>query len=278
MITRNCSPIITFVFEAIFQEAMPMTPPALVALLVMTSGVVLYTYNDVTLTGTGLFACFVDIFVGIIAALLQRRYIALYPVNISFGGMVLLQNVIGVLPDIALVFAIGEPRKWDNLQGHPAGDYLMFALSCVLGLTMGWASINAQQYVTATTMMVMGNANRILIILGGAIFVGEQYTWLGIFGIILAISGSIWYGYTRTRVVYGQSRMRFLSVADGLNKLGDTSSNSNSAPGSNPSDVASNPSDGSRAGDLGDAASDSGTSEPEVRVVPPESSGVAPRS
>ena len=55
-----------------------------------------------------------------------------------------------MLPDIALVFAIGEPKRWENIPGHSTGDYLMFALSCVLGLTMGWASINAQQYVTAT--------------------------------------------------------------------------------------------------------------------------------
>ena len=27
MITRNCSPILTFIVEAVFQEAMPMTPP-----------------------------------------------------------------------------------------------------------------------------------------------------------------------------------------------------------------------------------------------------------
>ena len=128
--------------------------------------------------------------------------------------------------------------------------------------------------------MVMGNANRILIILGGALFVGEHYTWLGIFGIILAISGSIWYGYTRTRVVYGQQKMRFLSVADWLNKLGDTSSNSNSAPGGNPSDIASNQSEGSRAGDFEDVASESG--EEQGRVVLARGlaaeSGEAPRN
>ena len=31
MITRNCSPIITFIIEAVFQEAMPMTPPVSVS-------------------------------------------------------------------------------------------------------------------------------------------------------------------------------------------------------------------------------------------------------
>ena len=91
-----------------------MTPPALVALLVMTAGVVLYTYNDTTLTATGLIACFIDIFVGIIAALLQRRYIALHPVSISFGGMLLLQNVVGgrrphALPTAPRVCSLSAP-------------------------------------------------------------------------------------------------------------------------------------------------------------------------
>jgi len=241
MITRNCSPIITFLFEACFQEAILMSPPALMALVVMTSGVILYTYNDVSLSATGLAACFIDIFVGICAALLQRRYIAIHPVDISFGGMLLLQNALGMLPDIALLFASQEPWHWHKIVDyvpkhdenvtqlaldhpgvhltHPWTDYAMFVLTCGLGLVMGWATINAQQYVTATTMMVMGNCNRILIIVGGAIIIGEQYTWVGVIGIVLAISGSVWYGYTRTRVVYADKKMKFLSVADNLDKL-----------------------------------------------------------
>jgi len=241
MITRNCSPIITFLFEAIFQEAILMSPPALMALIIMTSGVVLYTYNDVSLSAVGLASCFLDIFVGIAAALMQRRYIAVHPVDVSFGGMLLLQNTIGMFPDVILLFAIREPWSWDRIVhavvpigenvslaeleakghvGHHWGDYAMFFLTCGLGLVMGWASINAQQYVTATTMMVMGNCNRILIIVGGAIVIGEQYTWIGVFGIALAISGSIWYGYTRTRVVYGNKKMKLLSYADNLDRLG----------------------------------------------------------
>lgn len=60
-------------------------------------------------------------------------------------------------------------------------------------------------------MMVMGNVNRILIIVGGTIVVGEEYTWLGVLGIILAIAGSIWYGYTRTQAQYGRIRFQWLT-------------------------------------------------------------------
>ena len=72
-------------------------------------------------------------------------------------------------------------------------------------------------------MMVLGNTNRILIIVGGAIVMHEAYSWQGVFGIILAISGSVWYGYTRAKVLYGRDKMRLLSVAGGLDKLDKSS-------------------------------------------------------
>lgn len=95
----------------------------------------------------------------------------------------------------------------------------MLGLSCIFGLIMGWSILNAQQYVTATTMMVMGNVNRIVIIIGGAVIMRESYSWLAIAGIIIAVIGSIWYGYTRSRVAYGKKKPQFLSFADGLDKL-----------------------------------------------------------
>lgn len=97
---------------------------------------------------TGLITCFVDIIVGILAAMLQRRYIALFPVSISFGGILLMQNALGLIPGSILMASVQEPQNWHRLGGHSVGAYLMLSLSCLVGLVMGWSSINAQQYVT----------------------------------------------------------------------------------------------------------------------------------
>lgn len=105
-------------------------------------------FTDRLYEHSGLLSCFADIFLGILAAMLQRRYIAVYPVAISFGGMLLLQNFIGLFPDAVFALGIGEHHEWGSLFGRSVSAYLMFALSCILGLVMGWASINAQQYVT----------------------------------------------------------------------------------------------------------------------------------
>ena len=41
------------------------------ALAIMTTGVVLYAYNDISLSPLGLAICFIDILVGIISAVAQ---------------------------------------------------------------------------------------------------------------------------------------------------------------------------------------------------------------
>uniref|UniRef100_A0A7S3BBG1 EamA domain-containing protein n=1 Tax=Haptolina ericina TaxID=156174 RepID=A0A7S3BBG1_9EUKA len=164
----------------------------------------------------------------------------------SFAAMLLLQNTVGMLPDVIFLFAKGEEKDYPDRFDPTSPDrpppvaYVMLGLTCVLGLVMGWSMLNAQQYVTATTMMVMGNVNRILIIVGGAILMGESYSWLAIAGIMIAISGSIWYGYTRARVAYGKRKPQFLSVAEGLDKLDPESRSKSGHDVSQYSDGASN--------------------------------------
>ena len=86
MVMRNLAPLITFVIECVFLETVPMTAPAIAALVLMTSGVALYIYNDLTFTWDGFLLNLLDVFVGIGSTLMQRRLLALKPVDISFTG------------------------------------------------------------------------------------------------------------------------------------------------------------------------------------------------
>lgn len=70
---------------------------------------------------------------------------------------------VALLPEAAMLILSREPERWiERLQSHSvdAVDWAMLAMSCVLGLAIGWANINAQQHITATAMQAIGTFNR----------------------------------------------------------------------------------------------------------------------
>lgn len=77
-----------------------------------------------------------------------------------------------------------------------AVDWSLLGLSSLLGLVIGWATINVQQHITATAMQALGNFNRIAIIFGGMLLLGERYGPMAAGGLALALGGSIWFAYT----------------------------------------------------------------------------------
>lgn len=53
----------------------------------MSAGIALYISNDFELTVEGFVYTMIDVLIGIAAALLQRRYLSVHPVKVSFGGL-----------------------------------------------------------------------------------------------------------------------------------------------------------------------------------------------
>ena len=177
----------------------------------------------------GLFWVIADVALGVLARLLQRRMLSTHPVDISFAGMLLLNNGVALLPEAAMLFLSREPQQWAaQLRAHPADavDWALLAMSCVLGLAIGWASINAQQHITATAMQAIGTFNRcaqalphliptpphrlelaathstlfshlrLAIIFCGMLFLGERYSPTAASGLALALGGAIWFTMT----------------------------------------------------------------------------------
>jgi drug/metabolite transporter (DMT)-like permease len=135
--------------------------------------------------------------------LYQRKMIAVEPIDVSKTGMLLLNNGISILPTtILFLLPIWDPPEYTNFgkfASSNAGDYVMLFLSCVCGVAIGWTAINAQQYVTATTMLVVTNMNKIVVVIYG------MFRWpdkeprdaTAILGVSIAITGGIWYALVR---------------------------------------------------------------------------------
>lgn len=56
--------------------------------------------------------------------------------------------------------------KWEKIQNWGTEEskwyhFVVLAISGVCGVAIAWTSINAQQYVTATTMLLITNLNKV---------------------------------------------------------------------------------------------------------------------
>eukprot|EP00966_Prymnesium_polylepis_P239040 5528615-Prymnesium_polylepis.1 len=137
-------------------------------------GVILFVFNDITFSFAGIMFCALDVSIGVVLRLMQRRMLVITPVDISLAGMLCINNVCAFLPVAAVAWYLGEPQLWASLlQAATAKDYLLVFSSCILGVAVGWSIILVQQRVTATAMQMLSNMNRLAIIVGGVLFVGE---------------------------------------------------------------------------------------------------------
>ena len=46
---------------------------------------------------------------------------------------------------------------------QPYYVFLLLLLSCVVGIAIGWAGVNAQAHLTATSFLVVGNVNKFVV-------------------------------------------------------------------------------------------------------------------
>jgi len=76
--------------------------------------------------------------------------------------------------------------------------------SCVNGVAISWAGINAQAYVTATTFMVLGNLNKFVVIGFGIAVLNEASSWQAIVGCMIALGGGALYARARSNLVVSE--------------------------------------------------------------------------
>ena len=161
-VVRNLSPLLMLPVETLLQEKVEYDVHTLVSLFVILGGVVIYVREDVRTSPLGVVLLVVNMILAMTDRLVQRRFIAVTPLDISKTGMVWLNNTIGILPQIGMLFVFNEPAQWsERLNAVQIPQWIAFGFSCALGIGIGWTAVNAQKYVSATTFMVVGNVNKL---------------------------------------------------------------------------------------------------------------------
>jgi len=200
-VVRNIAPLVTLPIEKMFQEDIPADCHTFLILIYVACGALLYMRDDIYFSAFGLVMMLVNAMVASLERLMQRRLIAVKPVDISKTGMLLINNTVGLPYAASVLLFYPEYQHWSIISGRVLSDYLLLLLSCIVGVAIGWSAINAQSYVSASTMLVLTNLNKVIVIAYGMLLLGEARTPQAIMGCLIALSGGLLYGQDRRRLM-----------------------------------------------------------------------------
>lgn len=193
IVVRNVAPIVTMVIERLFQEKIEISGKMVGSLLVVIAGVALYTSHDVHFSPVGMAYMGLNMVSAVLERLLQRKMIAVEPIDVSKGGMMLLNNAFALVPMGALLVFFGEHHKWARLRSLTVMDGALLFVSCINAVGISYAGINAQGYVSATTFMVLSNLNKFVVVAFGMIVLREASSWQAVVGCTAALFGGVLY-------------------------------------------------------------------------------------
>ncbi|EOD06298.1 hypothetical protein EMIHUDRAFT_121316 [Emiliania huxleyi CCMP1516] len=201
VVLRNVAPLVSMAIEGVITgERIEVDGATILSLLLILGGVGLYVSNDVAFSPTGVAWMAFNMTAGVLERLLQRRMIAVEPVDINKTGLMLLNNVVSLLPMSVLVYCTGEVPQWRLLARLSTADGMLLLASCVNAVAISWAGINAQAYVTATTFMVLANLNKFVVVAFGIAVLHEASSWQAVVGCGTSLLGGAAYARARSNL------------------------------------------------------------------------------
>lgn len=204
---RALTPLLTLMIERLYPNPPQVTSASLSALLLMVAGAVLYARDlqsykaDKTSYHALGWICLNTLF-ACTERLLQRKMLDKNhsPVDMSKASVSMVNNLFGMFPLIVAAVLTNETSQIAPTLAHMTwSGYLMVFLSCVVGVGISIAAIWAQTLVSATSMLVLTNANKFAVILTEIYVLPETHaaTRFQIGGAVFAIVASVLYAKIR---------------------------------------------------------------------------------
>ena len=191
MAIRNMSPLVALPLEYWFLETAPnVTPWTVVSLLMVTLGCLLYVMNDLQTNALGILLTTVNMLCGVFDRLIQRHLLA--EASVPKETLLLVNNTIGGILVMGLAIVRGEDVAGAVARSSALQCYL-WGSSVVVGLLLGYSGAMAQSHVSATTHLLVANVNRLVVLVIGALVLGEvpTYRMMGAAG--LSLLGTVLY-------------------------------------------------------------------------------------
>ncbi|CAK0884419.1 unnamed protein product [Prorocentrum cordatum] len=202
LIMRNILPILTFGFEkALFNQPESMCWKVVLSLAVTLAGSVLYGFVDISATNLGKMLILVNCAFTIVDRLVQAHLEkGNKDFSISISMCMLLNNGLGIVPMFALAIATGEIGHWGHSltsADRKICTWFLVVMSGLCGASLGYVGLRTQQLVSGTTVLVMQNFNKLLVISIGMGIFHEHLTPMSLLGCLISLLGCFVYGYMR---------------------------------------------------------------------------------
>jgi drug/metabolite transporter (DMT)-like permease len=200
LIMRNILPILTFGFEKVlFNQPEFMCWKVIMSLVVTLIGSVVYGFVDVSATSLGKALILVNCAFTIVDRLVQAKLLkGNKDFSISISMCMLLNNALGIVPMVVLALVNGEAAHWGHsLVSADLDTWFLVVMSGLCGASLGYVGLRTQQLVSGTTVLVMQNFNKLLIISLGMFLFHEHMTALSLLGCLVSLLGCFAYGYLR---------------------------------------------------------------------------------
>lgn len=122
------------------------------------------------------------------------------PVDISKMGVTLLNNLLGMIPLAFVAMYVEEHKQLAAVASQLDGMGIFWIVcSCIVGVAISFSGILVQSLISATSFLVLINANKFVIILLEVWYLHDsrKLTPLQIVGAMIAVCGSIVYGWAK---------------------------------------------------------------------------------
>lgn len=200
LILKNFLPIVSFAAEkALFDTPLSVTASMLFSLLLTFAGTVLYGFADASVTNWGKLLVVVNCGFTLADRLVQTYYLKLSKdFTLSVPLCMLLNNTLGVVPILALAFASGEMPQWAAVVAQAnSATWLWVVLSSGCGACLGYVGLKTQQLVSGTTVLVLQNFNKVLLLAASTAVLGDSMPPLSWLGCAISICSCCWYSALR---------------------------------------------------------------------------------
>uniref|UniRef100_A0A7S1WP33 Sugar phosphate transporter domain-containing protein n=1 Tax=Alexandrium catenella TaxID=2925 RepID=A0A7S1WP33_ALECA len=200
VVLKNVLPIISFGAEKVlFDIPAKTTALMLLALLVVLGGTLIYGLVDFSCTPFGKILILVNCLFTMADRLAQTHLLKLSSdFSISVPSCMVLNNTLGILPILVLALARNEVGHWPDAFRHTSQSaWFWVAASSCCGACLGYLGLKTQKLVSGTTVLVLQNFNKTLIIVISCAAYHDVLTSVSMAGCAVSILGSLLYGYSR---------------------------------------------------------------------------------
>jgi len=198
---RAFSPLGAILIEQFYPDPLKVTSGVVLSIVVTVMGAALYCTSLERQAMVGVGWIILNTLIGMCDRLVCRLLLSKdqCPVDLSKTACTLISNAGGVIPLAAAAYLKGEFSQLPAVLAHMTPmDTTCVVLTCIIGLGISYCGIWAQSLISATSFLVMLNANKFFII--GLEAFGmhtKQLSAVQVLGASFTILGAVMYGKAR---------------------------------------------------------------------------------